>query len=275
MHEVYLATNVINGKIYVGKTSFGKENRWRGHVSEAKKGERSRLNYAILKHGEENFFVTFLEEARTEEENGILERIWIFLLGSKNPSIGYNMTDGGEGSSGLKHRPDAGTREKGKHSGEKNGRYREDVSTEEIVSLYIDGKSSVQIAQKLSVNKTLVLKRLKEAKVPRRDISDSAKMRMSNPRNNPAFRSDVSMKKIVRLYHKGLSYRKIAALVGLSDTCVMDRLRKQGLSCPVKNSKMEIGPESCLDNEQKSGPSDVLRDADSSLLSQYTSCEPE
>lgn len=108
IHCVYKATNTVNGKAYVGKTSFPEAateklaRRKREHLSEACRDRlNSHLYNAIRKYGFERFTFEVLEEFETAEEAYAAERRLIAALGTTDRSIGYNATSGGEGVTGL------------------------------------------------------------------------------------------------------------------------------------------------------------------------------
>lgn len=88
---VYKTTNLINGKIYVGKHRWSKEG-----LDENYHGSGKYLQNAIRKYGIENFKTEILEYTSSEEENCIREKFWIAKLNTLSPN-GYNLTPGGEG----------------------------------------------------------------------------------------------------------------------------------------------------------------------------------
>jgi len=89
---IYVITNVINGKKYVGQ-SIDPEHRFVSHCSRAKNdSDNSPIHSAIGKYGKDNFKLDVIEW--TEQYND-RERYWIKELNSKSPN-GYNVTDGGE-----------------------------------------------------------------------------------------------------------------------------------------------------------------------------------
>lgn len=96
MPYIYKITNKINGKIYIGKTMFSVEKRWKEHSLEFSKerNEKRPLYLAMKKYGIDNFCIEQVEEC----EESILserEKYWIESYGSyKN---GYNATIGGDG----------------------------------------------------------------------------------------------------------------------------------------------------------------------------------
>ena len=102
---VYKITNLKNGKIYVGKAVNIKK-RWSKHKTAAKRQDPNDFSYlhrAMLKHGFDNFSIEELAVFTTEEKSLIQEIAYIEKLGSRDRNIGYNLTEGGEGSSGFKH----------------------------------------------------------------------------------------------------------------------------------------------------------------------------
>jgi hypothetical protein len=91
---IYLITNTINGKVYVGKTEDSIEHRFKEHICDSRK-ERCKnrpLYRAMNKYGVENFKVELIEETDIPE---IREEYWIEYYNSYHN--GYNATRGGDG----------------------------------------------------------------------------------------------------------------------------------------------------------------------------------
>lgn len=111
MYEVYLITNKINGKMYVGITKRGYKSRFVEHISSAACGSKTILHNAIRKYGKENFDLSLLESDVDESIIGERERYYIALYNTYYKyRKGYNMTIGGNGTIGyqftdeVKHR---------------------------------------------------------------------------------------------------------------------------------------------------------------------------
>jgi group I intron endonuclease len=94
---IYLITNKVNGKIYVGQTRKTIEKRWRGHVLAARAGASLHLYNAIRKYGPDNFEVQEIASAVSLDELNQLEMDYIKKLRAANRRVGYNMTMGGGG----------------------------------------------------------------------------------------------------------------------------------------------------------------------------------
>lgn len=99
---VYLVTNNINSKQYVGQTSQDLMKRWKGHQRPFNQRKNSYLYNAIQKYGEENFTVKPLLVVDSKEAMDYYEIEMIRLLDLRNPDKGYNLTDGGGGMLGFK-----------------------------------------------------------------------------------------------------------------------------------------------------------------------------
>lgn len=103
---IYLATNRINGKQYVGKTERSMEDRRRDHLKDSLKSPRLPFQRALRKYGADSFDWDIIQESNCPGELNRLEVESIVWFGSKVPN-GYNMTDGGEGTGGLRWRQES------------------------------------------------------------------------------------------------------------------------------------------------------------------------
>lgn len=97
---LYIHTNKINGKKYVGITSQKPEKRWQN-------GSGYDCGYfknAISKYGWDEFEHEILYKGLDNEKAHELEREYIKLFNTTNKENGYNLTDGGQGTNGYKHK---------------------------------------------------------------------------------------------------------------------------------------------------------------------------
>lgn len=95
---VYLLTNTVNGKRYVGKACLPTK-RWTQHKVDAKRGSDTPLCRSLRKHGAAAFRFEVVQECASEAESYDAEREWITKLDSTILGNGYNQTGGGEGLS--------------------------------------------------------------------------------------------------------------------------------------------------------------------------------
>ena len=117
-YNLYKIVNLVNNKIYVGKTSQTVEKRWKDHCYEARRwqkcqetntpfGYNTRLYPAMNKYGYENFKIILIEEVSNLEELNKQEKYWIDFYDTRN--TGYNIAAGGHCGFflGCKHTPEA------------------------------------------------------------------------------------------------------------------------------------------------------------------------
>ena len=91
---IYLITNQLNNKIYVGKHHTD-------NLDDDYMGSGKIIKQAITKYGIENFTKEYLAFCDTEEKLNWLEKLYIKKY--KAREVGYNLTDGGDGIIGYKH----------------------------------------------------------------------------------------------------------------------------------------------------------------------------
>lgn len=100
---IYLVSNNINNKKYIGQTKRTVEERWSDHLSKL----QSDVNYfhnAILKHGKEHFYIETIDIVTAKDPdtlNEILNKGEIYYIAKYNTvhPNGYNLTNGGGNTS--------------------------------------------------------------------------------------------------------------------------------------------------------------------------------
>lgn len=127
MGFIYKIYNDVNDKVYIGQTSGTIEERFKQHLKKVNSDDRKTypLYNAMRKYGIEHFFIEQIEE--TDDLNA-REIYWIKQFDSYNN--GYNATLGGDGW------------------------VRTDYDL--IVQLYQQGKSGIDIAKELNIDKATV-----------------------------------------------------------------------------------------------------------------------
>lgn len=95
---VYMHTNKLNHKVYVGQTCQKPERRWgrngNGYKSYSN-GCKIYFWYAICKYGWGNFEHIVFADNLTKEEADSMEIMLILLYDTTNPKYGYNIASGG------------------------------------------------------------------------------------------------------------------------------------------------------------------------------------
>lgn len=119
MKCVYLRTNLINGKQYVGQASDFKrrEYDW-SNLNTPYAGDY--INKARKKYGLESWSVEILKECNSSEELNHWEMYFIKKFNTKRP-FGYNLNDGGKGQSGFHHSDETKKKLSKSHLGRNKG----------------------------------------------------------------------------------------------------------------------------------------------------------
>lgn len=92
---VYVHTNKINGKKYVGQTCQAPERRWGKNGSGYT--ECPHFWNAIQKYGWDSFEHEIVKDGMSHEEACAFEIDLIAKLNTNNPDFGYNVSKGGDG----------------------------------------------------------------------------------------------------------------------------------------------------------------------------------
>lgn len=96
---LYLISNDINEKLYIGKTYKTLKQRWTLHVSDSKKDSKNRHLYnAMRKYGIEHFHIKEIGQYKAGELEE-MEKYYIQKYDTYNN--GYNCTPGGDGHPGV------------------------------------------------------------------------------------------------------------------------------------------------------------------------------
>lgn len=189
---IYKITNKVNNKSYIGQTRYSLEFRWRQHQH---KKDNTYFHNAIKKYGVDNFELSVLEECDVEQLNSRE----IFYIAKYNTfQEGYNLTIGGEGN----------------HTLILDNKY------DEIKELYLSGFSSNKVASLFNVDKSTIVKILKQLGV--------------KIRNNKLNINNQEFKELVQDYQNGFSLRELAKRYDCSSTGLKEYLIKKGIDLKVK-----------------------------------------
>ena len=95
--KIYLISNDVNNKLYVGQTIQTLNKRFNGHCcySKSDRSVNMYIKRAIHKYGKDKFHITLIEECPINLLND-REKYWIAFYDSYNN--GYNLTKGGQDS---------------------------------------------------------------------------------------------------------------------------------------------------------------------------------
>lgn len=212
-YGIYGIRNIVNNKIYVGKTEMNFGDRKDCHFATLRGGYHinPHLQKAYDKYGGDNFEFIILHECLNHETSNIINELEMhYIKLYKNKGLAYNIGNGGDGGHNLGKHLSAETKRK---IGEKN-------------KINMTGrKATVETKQKMSKSQKERIKKMsdEELKEHGRKISESslghkwsneAKENFSNIQKikpNSAKYSVEAIKEIRRLHeNKKLSYTEIS-----------------------------------------------------------------
>lgn len=100
---IYSITNILNNKVYIGKTSADPSRRWKDHIRSSlnKDSKKQYIHRAILKYGIDNFKFSIIKYFTLEKDAYLAEKEHIKLYNSFGKN-GYNETEGGTFSGNIR-----------------------------------------------------------------------------------------------------------------------------------------------------------------------------
>jgi group I intron endonuclease len=206
---VYKITNLINGKIYIGKT-YDVNIRWKSHLYACtnKKNQCKPLYKSINEYRADNFTIEELEGNFTEQEAFNREIFWIQALDSKNPEIGMNLSSGGSGASGCKYKWSEDSRKKICGAGNHNFGKPLTEECKAKLSIALSGANNPFYGRKHSEETIELLKNKQISDETKKLISEAA--RGSNHGHSKLTEEDVI--KMRELFATGTSQKDLAEM---------------------------------------------------------------
>jgi len=139
MGNIYLITNLVNDRVYIGQTIKPIEDRFKEHVSESRmmRIKTMPLYHAINKYGVKNFKILLLEKVNKDKMD---EREKHYINKYNSFNYGYNATTGGH----LKAK-------------------RIPYSDKEIIDKYLELKSCRKVGNYFGIDYSSVSSRVRES----------------------------------------------------------------------------------------------------------------
>lgn len=207
VYLIYLVTNSMDGKVYVGQTCQTLSRRWGLHKSKARTGSSLYLHRAIRLYGEGNFSVEVLSSCETPEWANYLEKVWILIKDSFNPKKGYNLTTGGD---------------------------RPSISSESIEKQrqkMLGRKVSEETRKRLSESLSLAYKEGRHPGTSGRPATENQLkgLAVGWGQGNGKFRKDILSEELLFLWNNGVQIKDIAKRFKIDPITVNNRIRSLDL----------------------------------------------
>lgn len=221
---IYRITNLVNRKIYVGKTD-NVERRWYDHCYDAKHNTGFYFQRAIRKYGEDAFSISILETYKNEQTALDREKALIRELNTRNPQVGYNVAEGGLGGHTM-------TQEQ-----IENQRAIKICDHPKFIEAFNAGLTQREIAKLFHVSVTSVIRCIKQLRLERvrysRTLSDELRLQRKSER-------------LQRLHEKRNAKKMSPEVYSQFRAGVMIRVNKtRGINNEIKKQVLEMyfGPE--------------------------------
>lgn len=154
--QIYLITNLHNGKIYIGQTIYKVNDRWSDHCSSAIRcinKHKTMFHAAIRKYGKPGFTCQsicfcFSREALDEAEIDLIK-----AYRATDRSVGYNIAEGGKGASGTKWSDEAREGARQRMLGKKQSEELIKLRSKSLLGRAVTPETRDKISKKLKGNK--------------------------------------------------------------------------------------------------------------------------
>ncbi len=210
-YRVYVHTNLINGKRYVGITSQKPQKRW-----DWGGGYRKNIHFfrSIRKYGWNNFSHEIIQDNLTKDEACAMEIKLIAEYKTTDPQYGYNVAEGGGGVAGYHHTEETKRLLSEKLSGANNPNF--------------GGATISERQRELSIQRNLGKKLSEEHK---KKIGDALRGRKHHTEERKRQMSEIYRKKVMR--DDGVvfeSFSDAALSVGVGPSAISNSIKRKGKS---------------------------------------------
>ncbi len=191
---IYLTTNLINGKRYIGQKKSDK------FLGEGYLGSGTLLFRSIKKYGRKNFSVELLEIINTNQDDlNAREIYWIAKYDAVNDPMFYNLHMGGNGCSGFRMPESVKQHLREIHLGENNPQYGKKGPLSASFGVPLPEERKLKISEKLKGRKLpaeVVAKVAKKNTGKKRTDAQRAKMKEAQNRPETRQKRSNSLKQV-------------------------------------------------------------------------------
>lgn len=203
--KIYLISNDVNNKLYVGQTLQTLNKRFNGHCCYSKSDRSSNMyiKRAIHKYGRDKFHIKLIEECSINLLNE-REKYWINYYDSYN--TGYNLTLGGQSSNYFSLH-----------------RLEDTVDIEKFEQYILEFKPLVgEVSSHFGISKCSVYNLIKRLNNPNLILNSY------NPRKAKSI-NDIDSKELKKLYLEGWSIQDLVRKYKIRKDKISKFLREQGI----------------------------------------------
>ena len=204
--KIYLISNDINSKVYIGQTIQSLKKRFNGHCCYSKSDRSSNMyiKRAIHKYGKEHFSIHLIEEIPISLLNE-REQYWIKYYDSYN--TGYNLTEGGQDSNYFNLH-----------------RLENSIDLRKFTDYILEFKPlAIEVARHFGISKSSVYNLIKRLNNPNLILNSY------NPKRAKSV-TDIDSKELISLYLKGWSIQDLTKKYKIRKHKISEFLKSEGIS---------------------------------------------
>jgi len=225
-------TCLVNGKKYVGQTTYSLRVRFQRHFNNARyPGQKDfYLHRALRKYGKDNFQISLLCSCGNKEELDLMEDLYILLYDTMNSRIGYNRKRGGaNGKQSKETRKLASQVRMGKkRTPEQCARIREASLKSDRTLTHPGWHHTEATRKKMSVSQKTRKRGPRDAQTKKK-LSDHWKIRGIGS-GNSNYHTDLPTQEIGHLYLEGYSLTKLSKRYSVGMDTIKRRVAEAGIS---------------------------------------------
>lgn len=202
--RIYIITNDVNSKVYVGQTVKSLKDRFCGHTCDSNKSNML-IRKAILKYGKQNFHISLLEECDISEMDE-REIYWISYYNSCDSKHGYNILPGGSRSTFSYNR------------------LEDHIDIQNFKDFICNNHPHImEVANKFNISKCSVYNLMKRLGISKIHLNSY------NPRK-PKTVNDINEEELIALYLDGWSIRDLVKKYHITKNRISSYLKSKGIT---------------------------------------------
>lgn len=232
MHFIYLITNLVNNKVYIGQTN-DPALRWSQHKWTARNEATpvQVITRSIRKYGAEAFRFEVIATCRTQDDCNVTEELLISQYSSRDLQIGYNIDPGGKNGprapETLKKISASLQAHYAEHDSKRKGMTLSE-SHKKAISAASIGKAGTNTGKKFSAETRSKMSKARDGIVfseeHKRKLSES---HMGHAAPNRKLTLEIAQQMRGEYSAGGISQKALAVKYGLSQPTVNDILRNK------------------------------------------------
>jgi hypothetical protein len=244
--SIYKATNILDGKCYIGQTTQPVLNRIKMHINESKRKPRTYFQCALKSYGYENFAWEVIDKSNNIDELSCKEQEWIKFHESNNHEYGYNLTNGGENI--FKFNEFCNEKRAKSNKEYNKNKFLKEYSIDEIIKFLKENYSFLDCSKKFNITygrlknfirnnyfDLFILCKQKNKEIKFKKLSKILKNKDCSKRKIQA-----PIQEVIKYLNEGLTFKEISEKININSGIIKARLKDYDKDFYNKTIKNQI-----------------------------------